>query len=129
MADTLTPVRILRNGPLTQSESDRSAEAIALGLLGVCELPVEGLSANATWQNGSDVLVGRAAISAAICAKRLIEVRIEDVVSHGKAAAVSGRLITNSGPYLFCHMIKYTNASAKHVASIVSFRHKVSTSK
>ena len=80
MGDTLTTVRVTRNGSLTRSDSDQRAEGIALSLLGACEFPAEGVSESATWQNGSDVLVGRAAISRAISAERLIEVRIEDVV-------------------------------------------------
>ena len=105
-------------------KSERAKE-ICLGLFGADAMPDHVLSDSVTWQNGDCVLIGQDAVLTSIKKLARSSVKIEDVVTHGKAAAVSGRLITNQGPFLFCHMIKFTNTSAKQIASIVSFKHKL----
>ena len=101
------------------------AKDISLGLLGAAEMPIGMLSDNVTWQNGDRVLIGHAAVLASVGDSPPLSVTIDDVVTHGKAAAVSGRLVADTGPRLFCHMIKFTNSSAKKIASIVSFQHQI----
>jgi len=83
------------------------------------------LSESVTWQNGDNVHVGRTSVISAIKPDDAISVKVDDVVTHGKAAAVSGRLKTEGEAFLFCHMIKFTSASAKQIASIVSFKHRI----
>lgn len=101
------------------------AKEISLGLLGAGALPKDVLSDSVTWQNGGSVFVGQEAVLAKIAETSASSIKIEDIVTHGKAAAVSGRLTSETGPKLFCHMIKFTSASAKQIASIVSFQHQL----
>lgn len=104
---------------------DARARELALGLMGACALPATAISEGANWQNGASILVGRAAILAAVKPAPQ-DIAIDEVVTHGKAAAVSGKFCRQDGTArLFCHMIRYTNASASQVASIVSFEHQV----
>lgn len=105
-------------------KSDKVKE-ISLGLLGAGEMPDGVLSDCVTWQNGESVLVGQAAVIASARKIAHRSVTIEEVVTHGKAAAVSGRLLSATGPKLFCHMIKFTSTSAQEIASIVSFEHQL----
>lgn len=102
------------------------AEELALGIMGVAELKTGLLSDSVTWQNGREgALMGRDSISNAIVTRSDRSVIVDEIVTHGNSAAVSGRIRSETGTRLFCHMIKYTSASAKQVASIVSFEHPV----
>lgn len=101
------------------------AQEIALALMGAGTLASDMIAEGATWQKGADALIGRDAIlgAVALCSGHIT---VDEVVTHGKAAAVSGKLRDAQGQaHLFCHMIRYTNASATQIASIVSFEHSV----
>ena len=117
-------MEITRASQDSKSPNAEQAESIALGLMGAKKLNLEHMSDSVTWQKGSDgALMGRDSISAAISHRELKAVIIDEIVTHGKAAAVSGRIRSNMETRLFCHMIKFTSSSAKQVASIVSFDH------
>ncbi len=107
------------------TQTSEKVREISLGLLGAGDMPDGVLSDSVTWQNGDRVLVGQDAVLASAKTYSHSSVTIDDVVTHGKAAAVSGRLQSETGPRLFCHMIKFTSASAKQIASIVSFQHQL----
>lgn len=127
MTTTTTAIRTARRDGITRSPEADFAQTVALGLMGVEGLSPDALAANVTWQKGSKVLVGDIAARNAISAQGLRSVHIDEVVVHATAAAVSGRLITEGRPRLFCHMIKFTSASARQVASVVSFEHQTRT--
>ena len=102
------------------------AEEIALALMGAGALAPEHLLEGAAWERGEGrALVGRAAILAALGTQPAPErIVVEQVVTHGKAGSVAGRL-TRPGapPRLFCHLIRFSSASAHEVAQLVSFEH------
>lgn len=111
---------------MDECETDTAAiKALSLGLLGAGRLDADRLADSLTWQKGSDVLVGRDAVMAAIKQMPAEAVKIEDIAKKGRAAAVSGRLVTQQGARLFCQMIKFTNTQAHQVASIVSYEHEL----
>ena len=128
MGETGFAIRVTRSESLDRSHKAEIAVAIALGLLGAEALPTAVLADNVVWQSGPDVHIGSKAVLSAIKPDDLIAVRIDEAVWYGKAAAASGLLETDDGPRLFCHMIKFTNASARKVASIVSFEHRTRVS-
>jgi len=123
MTVTTTSVRVTLGKAIDASPKTVCAQSIALGLMGAGNLDPNALAADVTWQKGRDVAVGDQAVRAAITGDTLLSVRVDETVLHGKAAAVSGQFTTHHGVHLFCHMIKFTSASAKQVASIVSFTH------
>ena len=101
------------------------AQELALALMGDCPLSSGAIAEGATWQKGSATLIGREAIVGAIKPTATV-ITIDEIVTHGKAAAVSGKMRDDSEQTrLFCHMIRFTSASACQVASIVSFEHPV----
>jgi hypothetical protein len=109
------------------SPTGRLVEDIALALLGAGGWPDVALAEAATWdRTGSPCIVGRAAIEAsrrAVAAPA--EVRIEEVVSHGRAGAVSGRYSPDGRSLrLFCQVIRFTGAEAREIAQLVSFEHR-----
>lgn len=117
------------DGSQTQEAKALIAEEIALALMGARALKPERIAEGANWQKGSKSLIGRNAI---VEAAQLFprDITINEIVSHGKAAAVSGKARDARGrTHLFCHMIRFTNASAGQVASIVSFEHATGPSK
>jgi hypothetical protein len=102
----------------------RLAEDIALALLGAGGLPDVALADAATWdRTDSPCTVGRRAIETARAALPVpYAVWLDEVVSHGKAGAVSGRYSPDGREIrLFCHVIRFTSASAQEIAQLVSF--------
>jgi hypothetical protein len=120
-------VTVVTTGNSNRSPNALIAEEVSLGLLGARELAPALLAENITWQNGeSSVIIGRSSVKSAVKLKNLRKVQVEDIVTHGMAAAVSGRLFRDDhDARLFCHMIKFTSASAQEIASIVSFEHRL----
>lgn len=80
----------------------KTAEEVCFGLLGAGQMREGILSESVTWQNGDNVHVGRTSVISAIKPDDAISVKVDDVVTHGKAAAVSGRLKTEGEAFLFC---------------------------
>jgi hypothetical protein len=114
-----------RGAACGSSPKARKAADVALGLMGACTLAADAFADAVSWQNGGTALIGRDAIFKAV--KRAeADIRIDEIVTHGKAAAVSGQVRRTGQPAaLFCHMIRFTSASAKQVASVISFEHPV----
>ncbi len=103
---------------------DAKAEAIALALMGVGALEESWLAENAIWDHGGGAVSGRAAILAARKAQPPAErIRIEQIITEGQAGSVSGRITRKGQTRLYCHMIRFTNASANQIAQLVSFEH------
>ena len=109
-------------------DRDRS---IALALMGLGPLPARELGAKlaeaATWQASGRSHTGPAAILAALPAQPPARVMVEQVVSHGKAASVSGRLERGGKMRLFCHVIRYSRADCRQIAQLLSFEHELRT--
>ncbi|OUS20641.1 hypothetical protein A9Q95_09990 [Rhodobacterales bacterium 59_46_T64] len=125
----MTDAAIVRRNPdLPGAPEDARAEAIALAVMNAGTMAEDSLAPDAAWErSGAPCTLGRAAIMAAIgrgSAPR--KIYVEQVVSQGKAATVSGRVIgADGGARLYCHVIRYTASSAQQVAQIVSFEHSV----
>ncbi|MHA6262830.1 hypothetical protein ACXYMO_06485 [Arenibacterium sp. CAU 1754] len=119
----MTEVR--RENSNATSPKNQTTEDIALALMGVGELPGDMIAENAVWDSANGAVTGRNAIraaQAALPAADLIEVK--EVVTHGKAGAVSGRVTRKGGrPRLFCHVIRYTSAAGHQIAQLVTIEH------
>lgn len=101
-----------------------TAEAVALAVMGVGALPGDRLAESAVWDGAHGALAGRAAIGAALAAVAPADrIRIEQVVTHGRAGSVSGRITRGTETRLYCHVIRFTSATRDEVAQIVSFEH------
>lgn len=108
------------------SPKARKAADIALGLMGAARLEPSVIAEGATWQNGGRSLLGREAVVAQARKAKTEYIRIDEIVTHGKAAAVSGQMRrAGKPPALFCHMIKFSSAAALQVASVISFDHSI----
>lgn len=116
---------IRRDNCNATSPKYQTTETIALALMGVGELPGDMIAENAVWDSVSGAVTGRAAICAAqskLPAADLIEVK--EVVTHGKAGSVSGRVTRKDGrTRLFCHVIRYTSAAGQQIAQLVTIEH------
>ena len=101
------------------------AEDIALALMGAGPLPRDLIANDATWERGSDgAAAGRSAIVKTF--EKLTApdtITVDQVVAHGKAATVSGRLTRGTQSRIFCHVIRHTSEAATEIAQIVSFEH------
>ena len=117
--------RITRSPDCGNSPKNQTAEDIALALMGQSRLAPDLLSEGASWEKPGGALVGRDAIAAALDAPAPFDwIEVTEVVTHGKAGSVSGRFKRpDERPKLFCHVIRFTSASAKQIAQIVSFDH------
>lgn len=115
--------RIKRSGPGTGTAKDARTEEIALALMGAVPVDLTLFAEAAGWQNGPNgAAMGRARIVEKIAAARdPDEISVEQVVSHGKAGSVAGRVVRGGEPYLFCHVIRYDTAAAGKVVQVVSF--------
>jgi len=115
---------VIRSGDCANSPKNARAEEIALALMGVGELPDTLLAENAVWDGAGGALSGRDAIRAA-CAQlpEAEKIRVEQVVTHGKAGSVSGRITRGGETRLFCHVIRFTSTTARQIAHLVSFEH------
>jgi hypothetical protein len=117
--------RITRSPDCGNSPKNQKAEEIALALMGQTRLDPDLLSEGASWEKPGGALVGRAAIMAELETPADHEwIEVTEVVTHGKAGSVSGRFKrAGEKPKLFCHVIRFTSASARQIAQIVSFDH------
>lgn len=115
----------IRRGPgCDTSPRNAQAEGIALALLGVGRLDQELLADAATWDRPvGGTVTGRGEICAAAAAQSADLVRLEQVVTHGRAGSVTGWVTRQGTTRLFCHVIRFTSASAAEVAQLVSFEH------
>lgn len=116
---------IRRSSDCGNSPKNARAEEIALALMGVGTLEAGLLAEAASWERPGGAVTGREEILArvreAVGTADLI--RVEQVVTHGRAGSVSGRITRGETTRLFCHVIRFTSASAKQIAQIVSFEH------
>lgn len=117
----MTEVR--RSAECGNSPKNARAEAIALALMGVGDLDADALAEAASWDRPGGALSGRAAILAAAGAEHADLIRVEQVVTHGRAGSVSGRVTRGTETRLFCHVIRFTSAAAREIAQLVSFEH------
>lgn len=117
--------RIARSPDCGNSPKNAKTESIALALMGVGDLPDGWVAEGASWDRFGSAVTGRRAIAEARAAGPAHDwIEISEVVTHGKAASVSGRLQrTGEPPRIFCHVIRFTSASASSIAQIVSFDH------
>lgn len=108
-----------------RSRKAARSEEIALALMGVGPLPADLIAADATWERGQNgPASGRDAILSAFRAiKAPDSITVEQVVAHGRAATVSGRLTRAGQSRIFCHIIRHTTQAATEIAQIVSFEH------
>jgi hypothetical protein len=121
MRDAADPPEIHRCADSPKAER---AEALALGLMGLGPLDRDALAEGVGWDASGRTHMGRDAVVAAIIPAPARRVDVDQTVTHGKAAAVSGVLtLADGSTRLFCHMIRYTSAAATTVAHIVSFEH------
>lgn len=102
----------------------RRAEGIALALLGAEDLPDIVVAEGATWdRTDTPCILGRTAIEKTRASLPTpSDIWLEEVVHHGKAAAVSGRYSPDGTEIrLFCHVIRFSSATAHEIAQMVSF--------
>ena len=118
-------VQITRSPDCANSPKNQRVEDIALALLGVGDLPDTALSEGAVWDRAGGSISGRTAIQTARATLPACQdIRVDQVVSHGKAGTASGVVVrAGEGARLFCHVIRFTSATAQQVAQIVSFEH------
>lgn len=115
---------VTRSPDCGNSPKNALAEDIALALMGVGELPETLLAPDAVWDRASGALSGRDTIAAAVAAITPADrIRVEQVATHGRAGSVSGRITRNGETRLYCHVIRFTSASAREIAQLVSFEH------
>ena len=116
--------RVPRTSQCGTSPAATRAEAIALALMGAGEMPAVRLAENAVWDAPSGAIMGRAAIMAArAAAPPPDKIELDEITTKGKAGSVSGRVFRAGAASLFCHLIRYTNASGVEIAQLVSFEH------
>lgn len=100
------------------------AQQIARALMGDGPIDADQLAASVTWQNSRQgALVGRDAVLKAVKNARVDAVKVDEVVTQGKAASVSGFVTRAADRGLFCVMLRFTSAAQVQVASIVDFEH------
>lgn len=119
--------RIQRSQDCDSSEAQSKVTEIALALMGVGRLDVMTLAETASWDHsGAPCVLGRDAIAehlSQIAPPQSIS--IDQVTSHGKAGTVSGRLTRDGiGTLLFCHILRFTDASCREIAQAVSFEQR-----
>jgi len=115
---------VIRTGDCGHTPEDAKAEAVALALMGVGDLPDDALAENVVWDRAGGALSGRAAIQAARAeAPAADKIRIEQVVTHGKAGSVSGRITRGGVTRLYCHVIRFTSPDARQIGQLVTFEH------
>lgn len=123
----MTEVR--RSADCANSPKNAKAEGLALALMGVGELPGHLLAEAASWDRPGGAVTGRAAILATLSAEARAPaadlIRVEQVVTHGKAGSVSGRVTRGAETRLFCHVLRFSSAAATQVVQLVSFEHRV----
>ncbi|THD75857.1 nuclear transport factor 2 family protein [Thalassobius vesicularis] len=117
--------QVIRSSDCENSPRNQRVEQIALALLGAGDLPDSVLSEGAVWDRNGGAISGRAAIQTLRATlPRCEEIRVDQVVSHGKAGTASGTLRRpGQRDRLFCHVIRFTSTAASEIAQIVSFEH------
>ena len=118
------PPKVIRKAE-GRARKDARAEEIALALMGVGPFPRDMISVDATWERGSGTpAAGRSAIVKAVEQLNAPDgITVEQVVTQGTAASVSGRLTRGNQARIFCHIIRHTSEAAEQIAQIVSFEH------
>lgn len=115
---------VIRAPGCETSPETASAEEVALALMGVGTLPTHRLAENAVWEAAGGARLGRGAIGAALGALSAADkIRIEQIVAHGRAGSVTGRITRKGKTQLYCHVIRFTSTERAEVAQIVSFEH------
>ncbi len=114
---------VIRAADCGNSPKNQRAEEIALALYGVGALPEDQIAQDAVWDRAAGAVSGRRAILGAIAPDGIARIAIDQVVTHGKAGSVSGRITRGADTRLFCHVIRFTSASARQIAQLVSFEH------
>ncbi|WP_417257844.1 hypothetical protein [Celeribacter sp.] len=119
--------QVRRSAKAAIAPESEAVEQIALALMGVGTLPEARLAVTATWdRSDAPCAVGRDVIVAALADNEApVSITIDQVVTHGKAGTVSGRLTRDgSGTHLFCHIIRFTTAQCHDIAQLVSFEQR-----
>lgn len=105
------------------SPKNARAQDIALALMGAGSLDPALLSDGVVWDRRGGSLNGAKAVLASL--KRMkppARIDVDQVVTHGRSGAVSGRFTTARGEVrIFCHMLRFTGASQAQIGQIVSF--------
>lgn len=117
--------QVTRSPDCENSAQNRRIENIALALMGEGNLPDALLSEGAVWDRLGGAIAGRPAIQAARRDQpQCKSIRVDQVVSHGKAGTASGVLTRPDGSTrLFCHVIRFTRSKDGEIAQMVSFEH------
>lgn len=113
---------VIRSADCGNSPKNARAEDIALALMGVGDLPADLVAEGVTWERPTGAITGRDRVLAAV-ETGLTRVEVDQVVTHGKAGSVSGRLTRDGETRLFCHVIRFTTATQKQIGQLVSFEH------
>jgi hypothetical protein len=118
------PPKVIRKAE-GRARIEARAEDIALALMGAGPLPCDLFADDATWERGADgSAAGRVAIVKAFGKLMAPDsITVDQVVAHGKAASVTGRLTRGTQTRIFCHVIRHTSEAATQIAQIVSFEH------
>lgn len=119
--------RVHRSPDCDRSATNAKVTEIALALMGVGEVDHGVFSETASWdQTATPCVLGRDAITAHLLNKVPPQsISIDQVVCHGKAGTVSGRLTRDGiGTMVFCHVIRFTDLSCRQVGQAVSFEHR-----
>jgi hypothetical protein len=114
---------VIRAADCGNSPKNQRAEDIALALFGAGDLPEDMIAQDAVWDRAGGALSGREAILDAIAPEGIVRIAVDQVVTHGRAGSVSGRITRAGQTRLFCHVIRFSSASARQIAHIVSFEH------
>lgn len=116
---------VVRSPDCEHSDTDQRAEQIALAFLGAGDLPDALLSEGAVWDRTGGAITGRRAIQQMRATLPACDsIRIDQVVSHGKAATTTGLLRRpGEGTRLFCHVIKFASTDRGEIVQVVSFEH------
>ncbi|WP_375175629.1 nuclear transport factor 2 family protein [Pseudooceanicola sp.] len=118
---------VTTSGDCGNSPKNARAQDIALALMGAGTLDSDLLAENAVWERPGGAVTGRKAILRALQrAKAPVRIEVDQVVTHGKSGSVSGRYVLAEGEErLFCHVLRFTTATMREVAQMVSFEHRV----
>ncbi|WP_353336743.1 nuclear transport factor 2 family protein [Pseudooceanicola nitratireducens] len=118
---------VMASRPGDTASGNALAQDIALALLGAGTVDPSTFAADAQWQRPDGVLTGRAQITNALTALTPpASITVEQVVSQGRTASVSGRVrLSPSDARLFCIVLRFTSAACRDLAQIVSFDHRL----
>lgn len=120
-------INVTRSKDVATTTNAAHAETIALALMGKCALRDSDFLESVSWDRSSGpCAVGFEAVtSAQKHAAPPVSIHIDQIVTQGKAATVSGRLTRDGiGTMLFCHILRKTAAQNGKISQIVSFEHQ-----